>query len=232
MNIQAKSSRSINWKQIAIIAVLLGVAAYQGINSWRNADRQGDEANAGGTAQLDLPGEIDLDSELQKNGQSNQSQASKSSSKPDLKFKPLKGSNSASTKSSNNSSGGPFLKKQGGKKVSPAGLVYASSRIDHVMRHAQDMPNRNGNHGVFDAADDDIFRLLDEAYEMIQSKSRGVSKDKPRPNEEWKSAYTINMNRRVGYRGGKKGNRDGKPALSKIKLVLGNGDEVVTAYPF
>ena len=229
MNIQSKSPRSINWKQIAIIAVVLGVAGFKYINSRQNADPQAGGPQRGGTAQIDVSGEIDLGSELAKNGQSNQSQ----SSKPDLKFKPIQGSNPAATKSSSKSSGGPYLTRQGRKKVSPAGLVYASSRIEHVMRHAQDMPSRNGNHGVFDAnSEDDVFRLLDEAYEMIQSNSRQVSKDKQRAGEEWKTAYTIDMKRRVGYRGGEKGNRDGKPALKRIKLVLGNGDEVVTAYPY
>ena len=227
MNIQSKSPRSVNWKQIAIIAVVLGVAAFKFIDSRRNATPQNGPANGGGTAQLDLPDQIDLDSDLSKSGQSQTS-----TSKTDLKFKPLKGANPSTTKSSNNSSGGSYLKKQGGKKVSPAGLVYASSRIEHVMRHAQDMPNRNGNHGVFDTSGDDLFRLLDEAYEKIQSNSREVSKDKQRAGEEWKSAYTISMNRRVGYRGGKSGNKAGRPALKRIKLVLGNGDEVVTAYPY
>ena len=226
MNIQSKSPRSINWKQIAIIAVVLGIAAFKFIDSRRNAVPQGGgPTSGGGTAQLDLPDEIDLGSELAKNGQSQ-----KSSSKSDLKFKPLKGSDSNATKSSSTTSRGPYLKAQGRKKVSPAGLVYASSRIEHVMLHAKDAPNRDGSHGVFDVGGDDLFRLLDEAYEKVQSNSREVSKDKQREN--WKEAYTISMNRRVGYRGGKKGNREGKPALSKIKLVLGNGDEVITAYPF
>ena len=226
MNIQSKSPRSINWKQVAIIAVVLGIAGYNYFNSRQNAepDARGPQGN---TAQVDVTGEIDLDAELAKNGQSKQSQ----SRKPELKFKPIKDSNSTSTKSSSDSSRGPFLKQRGGKKVSPAGLVYAKSRIEHVMRHAQDMPNRDGNHGVFDAdSEDDVFRLLDEAYKMIKSKSRDVTKDRQR--EDWKSAYTVNMDRRVGYRGGRSGNKAGKPALSKIKLVLGNGDEVITAYPY
>ena len=228
MNIQSKSPRKINWKQIAIIAVVLGVAAFKFIDSRREATPQA-AGPVNGTAQVDVSGEIDLDSELAKNGQSNKGQASK----PDLKFKPIKDSNSASTKSSSKSSSGPFLKQQGGKKVSPAGLVYARSRIEHVMRHAQDQPGRSGNHGVFDVnSEDDVFRLLDEAYEMIKSKSREVSKDRQRQGEEWKSAYTINMKRRVGFRGGQSGNKAGKPPLSRIKLVLGNGDEVVTAYPY
>ena len=226
MNIQSKSPRSINWKRIAFIAVLLGVAAFKYFKTDRGAAPQDRSRQSGGTAQVDLPSEIDLDPALSKSDRAkNQTQ------KPNLKFEPIQSSKSGAAKSATNSSG-PYLKRQGGKKVSPAGLVYATSRIEHVMRHAQDMPNRNGNHGVFDTGGDELFRLLDEAYEMIQSNSREVSKDRGRSGEAWKSAYTINMNRRVGYRGGKSGNRDGKPALSRIKLVLANDDEVVTAYPY
>ena len=232
MNIQSKSPRSsnFNWKRIAIIAVVLGVAAFKYFNknNQRDAAPQDRGRQSGGTAQLDLPDEIDLDSDLKRNGQS---------SKPDLKFNPDQQSLKSSPTKSANNSGRPYLKDgQRGKKVSPAGLVYNSSRsgehrTEHVLRHAKDMPSRPGNHGVFDADGDDVFRLLDEAYELIQSNSRQVSKDRPRAGEEYKTAYTINMNRRIGYRGGKSGNRDGKPAVTKIKIVIANGDQVITAYP-
>ena len=97
MNIQAKpkSPRSFKWKQIAIIAVVLGVAAFKFIDSRRNSAPQNEGTQNGGTAQLELPDEIDLDPELSKSGQSQ-----KTSSKSDLKFKPLKGS--TSTKSQQN----------------------------------------------------------------------------------------------------------------------------------
>ena len=232
MNIQSKSSRSnINWKQIAIIAVVLGVAAFQYINSPRNADVNNGPPS-GGTAQLDGPDHIDLDDELTNLSKSKQN----NTSKPDLKFQPIQEANQSD--SNTVSSNKPYLKDgQRGKKVSPAGLIYNSSRsgehrTEHVLRHAHDQPSRSGNHGVFDANGDDVFRLLDEAYKMIQSNSRQVTKDRPRAGEEYKTAYVINMNRRIGYRGGKSGNRDGKPKLSKIKLVLANGNQVITAYPF
>jgi len=221
MNIQSKSPRrnNFNWKRISIIAIMLGVAAFQYIQTQRNAGNQNARQN-GGNAQV-LPNEIDLDGQLKKG------QASKS----DLKFKPIRDS-----QSSNSSSSSYLSEGKKGKMLSPAGLVYNSGRgehrTEHVLRHAHDMPSRPGNHGVFDANGDDVFRLLDEAYKMIQSNSRQVSKDKPRPGEEYKTAYVIDMNRRIGYRGGKSGNRAGKPKLSKIKLVLANGNQVITAYPF
>ena len=228
MNIQSKSPRSsINWKQISIIAIVLGVSAFQYINSRKDAANQ-NTAQSGGTAQLDLPEHIDFGGELGNSGKAN--------SQPNLKFKPLQSSTKAA--SDKTSSNKPYLQDgQRGKKVSPAGLIYNSSRsgehrTEHVLRHADDQPDRPGNHGVFDADGDDVFRLLDEAYKMIQSNSRQVTKDKPRAGEEYKTAYVINMNRRIGYRGGKSGNRAGKPKLSKIKLVLANGNQVITAYPF
>ena len=218
MNIQSKSPRSINWKQIAFIAVVLGIAGFQYLNSRKAAPKDDGGREKGGTAQLDLPDEIDLGSALPKSGQSN-----KSSSKPDLKHQPLKGSNSGSKKSSS----GPYLRKQGRKQVSPAGLVYAKSRIEHVMRHSHDIPDRQDSdrHGVFDAdSEDDVFRLIDEAYKKIKSNSRDVSKRPGDPRAEYvKDAYTVDMKRRIGYLGGKRGKRSGNPPLTKIKLVVGRG---------
>ena len=238
MNIQSNSPRrNINWKQISIIAIVLGVAAFQYIQSQRNADKPNVNQN-GGTARV-LPDEIDLDGQLKKNSSSNQNKSQGQAAKPDLKFQPIQGSKKSNSSSSSNSYSNKSYLSDGpkGKMLSPAGLVYNSSRsgehrTEHVLRHAHDMPNRSGNHGVFDANGDDVFRLLDEAYKMIQSNSRQVSKDKPRPGEEYKTAYVIDMKRRIGYRGGKSGNRAGKPKLSKIKLVLANGNQVITAYPF
>ena len=228
MNIQSKSPRSssINWKQIAIIAVVLGVAGFKYFNSRKDAGPRG-----GDTAQIDVSGEIDLDADLARKSQAKQSQ----SGKQDLKFKPIKDSPFTSSKSTSNSASGPYLTKRGSKQVSPAGLVYARSRIEHVMRHSHDIPDRNdsNSHGVFDVdSEDAVFRLLDEAYKKVKSNSRDVSKQGADPNASFKKVvYTVNMKRRIGYLGGRKGKRDGNPALSKIVLVLGNDVEVVTAYP-
>lgn len=232
MNIQSKSPRSkINWKQIAIIAVVLGVAAFQYIQSQRNTNDQNVGQN-GGTAQVGLPDQIDLDSQLKNSGQSKPNKAQDRSGKPDLKFQPIQGSKPAGNSSSSKS----YLQVvKNGDKESPAGLVYKSRRhehrTEHVLRHASDQPNRPQPHGVFDANGDDVFRLLDEAYEMIKSNDRQVRKDPPRAGDD-RVAYVINMNRRIGYKGGQSGNRQGKPKLSKIKLVLEKGNQVVTAYPY
>jgi hypothetical protein len=249
MNFKTDSTKKFGWKQIAIIAVILGVAAFKFYEK-RKAEQAANGQNGGGVAQLDLDQELDLDSQLKKDAGSRQTPAGK----PKLDFTGLKSEspkNSSSGKttkpavkrSSNDAS--PVVKKSTqpylrsgsrGAKVSPAGLTYTSSRsgehrTEHVLRHANDMPNRPGNHGVFDADGDDVFRLIDEAYGLIKKNSKQVRKDKPRAGEEYKAAYEVDMRRRIGYRGGKSGNRAGKPPLRKIKLVLAD-DRVITAYPY
>lgn len=224
MNIQANArKKNINWKQIATIAVVLGFAVFQYIRNQPAND--GGNANAGqGVAQLDLPDSLDLDGSLKGQASSGQARTENKSgnSQP--------GRAGFSTKKS----GQPYLKEgRRGTKVSPEGLVYTGSRsgehrTDHVLRHAKDQPNRPGNHGVFDADGDDVFRLIDEAYVLVKQNSRQVSKDPPR---DGKTAFLVDMKRRIGFRGGKSGNRAGKPAAKKMKLILAD-DRVITAYPY
>lgn len=44
--------------------------------------------------------------------------------------------------------------------------------------------------------------------------------------------YEIDMGRRVGYVGGQAGAAAGNPAANFIRLIIENGNEVVTAFPF
>ena len=119
-----------------------------------------------------------------------------------------------------------------GTWVSPAGLRYTGrdakglSRKDHVLRHAKDQPNRAGSHGVFDANGDEVFRVIDEAWEKV--KKNGL-----RPRVEGDSeTYTISMGRRIGYLGGKNGARRSKPPLKSVFIVVRKGTKnVVTAFP-
>ena len=128
---------------------------------------------------------------------------------------------------------GRYLRDGRGENLlSPAGLVYTSGRSGHrskhVMRHASDEPDRPGPHGVFDAQGDDVFRLIDEAYELIQSGSNRVNTI---PEENGKTEYIIKMNRRIGYLGGETGARKNHPSLDRLNLVLGE-NRVITAYPY
>lgn len=114
---------------------------------------------------------------------------------------------------------------------SPAGLIYGPSsegnRIDHVMRHAVDDPDRPQQHGVFDVQDKQgVLMLLDEAYEYCQQKASNVSVSR----EGDRTVYTVNMGRRIGYVGGRIGKQKQFPACEKIILVLTDRN-VITAYP-
>ncbi|MEM9478552.1 MAG: hypothetical protein AAGA58_02700 [Verrucomicrobiota bacterium] len=116
--------------------------------------------------------------------------------------------------------------------TSPAGLVFKGrdprglTRLEHIMRHAKDYPDRNGSHGVFDGDAKTIFMLLDEAWNVAQRK--GV-----RPKvEDDRVAYSIPMSRRVGYLGGQTGKKKGHPPLHSVFIVLNRGTrEVITAFP-
>ena len=129
-----------------------------------------------------------------------------------------------------------FKLKPDGKDTwtSPAGLVYKGrdpkglTRLEHIMRHARDIPNREGSHGVFDGKGDAtaIFSLIDEGWLLAQKK--GI---RPRV-ESGRVAYTIPMGRRIGYLGGENGQRKNHPALKTLFIVMNRGTrEVITAFP-
>ena len=95
------------------------------------------------------------------------------------------------------------LKKIGDNTwVSPAGLTYKGrdpqglTRVEHILRHARDIPDREGSHGVFDGGPDAVFGVIDDAWRLVE-------KNRLRPEtEEGRSLYTVSMGRRVGYLGG------------------------------
>ncbi|WP_298869095.1 hypothetical protein [uncultured Gimesia sp.] len=126
------------------------------------------------------------------------------------------------------------LRELGGKVwESVAGLRYGPGsqekhRLLHIMRHAEDQPNRPGKHGVFlgDGDRKKILALIDEAYLKALKGGRKVAKKQ----EGNRVVYTVDMGRRIGFVGGKVGNKQGKPAASKIRLVL-EGTNVITAFP-
>lgn len=141
------------------------------------------------------------------------------------------GSNDGNTASA----AGPFKLKQTGKTTwqSAIGLTYKGrdpkglTRVEHIMRHAEDQPRRAGKHGVFDASSEaEVFALLDQAWERA-SQQRLL----PR-NEGSRSTYTVSMGRRIGYLGGRVGGQRRKPALKSIRIVFETGTKnIVTAFP-
>ena len=122
-----------------------------------------------------------------------------------------------------------------GQSRSPAGLIYRRTsqgehRIDHVMRHATDDPNRPV-HGVFEKNDkNQILALIDSAYELTNSGSSRVKKE-TNQDQPYRVTYTVDMQRTIGFKGGRSGQRDHHPPLHKLRLVIDNGNQVVTAYP-
>ena len=125
------------------------------------------------------------------------------------------------------------LKKIGDESwLSPAGVKYVGrdpqglSRLEHVLRHASDIPNRAGPHGVFDGDDNGALATIDDAWKKIQRE-----KIKPK-NEGARSSFTVPMGRRVGFLGGQTGKRKRHPALRRVFIVVRTGtSEVVTAFP-
>ena len=117
-------------------------------------------------------------------------------------------------------------------KVSPAGLEYRSGsqeghRLDHVLRHDNDMPDRPGKHGVFDGDQTDMLKVIDEAWKLVQKKSNAVRTSRERGRE----IHDVDLKRRIGYVGGQVGNDRGKPDATHIRLIV-EGASVITAYPY
>jgi hypothetical protein len=141
---------------------------------------------------------------------------------------------SASTTAGNSTNDEPALGQLTeigrGSLRSTAGLVYRSlrseHRIDHVLRHAEDDPDRPV-HGVFDGDRAEILAVIDEAWQMAQQRGPPAVQTE---QQDDRTVYIIDLGRRIGYVGGQSGQRRRHPACRHLQLVV-EGDEVVTAYP-
>jgi hypothetical protein len=116
------------------------------------------------------------------------------------------------------------------KYVSPAGLVYARGsaeghRLEHLKRHTKDDPGRPGSHGVFDGGMEGALKTIDRAYERAKKGERTTTK-----KDQGRTIYTVDLGSRVGFVGGRDGNRKRKPMARRVRIVL-DGDRVITAYP-
>jgi hypothetical protein len=114
---------------------------------------------------------------------------------------------------------------------SPQGLRYGpdslyGNRVQHVLRHTEDQPLRP-EHGVFDASRSQVIGQVDEVWIKAQRGGLDVAKQTAGNVDE----YTVNMGFRVGWIGGTKGAALGNPATTYVRLVVRNGNEVITAYP-
>lgn len=113
--------------------------------------------------------------------------------------------------------------------VSDGGLSYPpdpgrfESRADHVLAHTADDLSRP-LHGVFDVGADacDVFDLLDEVRGEIRDGEAVECGD---------GCYDVDMGRDVGAVGGTQGAAAGNPSTTWVRIVLADGDDVITAYP-
>ncbi|QDV71276.1 hypothetical protein Poly24_50110 [Rosistilla carotiformis] len=115
--------------------------------------------------------------------------------------------------------------------MSPAGLRYTPGsqeghRLKHLERHTADQPSRPGKHGVFDGGMEKTLLVLDQAYEKGTKGGHGTTKTQ----DDGRTIYTVDMGKRIGYIGGRDGNRMRKPMARRVRIVL-DGDRVITAYP-
>lgn len=114
---------------------------------------------------------------------------------------------------------------------STAGLMYVPGsadghRLKHVLKHASDNPSKPV-HGVFDGDRPQILAWIDRTYLMGKKGGKDVRVEE----ERGRTVYTAFLKERVGYVGGQKGKRNGNKECRYLRLVVQNGNEVVTAYP-
>jgi len=121
-----------------------------------------------------------------------------------------------------------------GKNVfrSAAGLVYRPGsqdghRLKHILKHAKDNLQKPV-HGVFEGDRDEILRWIDLAW--IRAGKGGKLVRSRQQND--RTAWTVNMQEKIGYTGGQKGQSKRKPPCRYLRLVVeDDGKTVVTAYP-
>ncbi len=116
---------------------------------------------------------------------------------------------------------------------STAGLLYVPGsrdghRLKHVLKHAKDDLSKPV-HGVFngDGDRDQILAWIDIAYEKGRKGGKGVD----RKEENGRVVYTVDLGKKIGFVGGQVGKRKNMPPCRYLRLVLEDGNKVVTAYP-
>ena len=127
------------------------------------------------------------------------------------------------------------LKPLGGNRfTSPAGLHYAMGpnqehRLERIMRHSKDDLTRPV-HGVFLGNREQILKTLDEAFALSRTPSTRVN---AQPDDDHPSRVTfeVDLQKKIGYHGGRTGKEQGNPVLNKVMLVIENENQVIQAYP-
>lgn len=75
-----------------------------------------------------------------------------------------------------------------------------------------------------------ILETIDEAFELTKEPSPRV-KSEPDNEHPSRVAYTVDMQKKIGYEGGRHGRERGNPGLEKVTLVIDNQDHIITTYP-
>jgi hypothetical protein len=219
MNVSAPTKRKLPWRKIITVGLVLIVVGYNyaqpTLEKWTGVDLP------------TLNGDRD-------NHRAPTAGEDRSAGSQDYTVNFPKQSKQKASGGQSTLDGGFQLKEVGRNRFeSPAGLLYTMGgggehRIEHVMRHSQDMADRPA-HGVFigNGDRDTVLKLIDDAWELAEAKSAKAKYEKSRGNDAW----TVNMGRKVGFDGGRKGKKNGGKSLNSIKLILANGNQVITAYP-
>ena len=114
--------------------------------------------------------------------------------------------------------------------VSPAGLLYAPGsreghRLEHLRRHTVDDPSRPGSHGVFDGDMPGALQTIDRAFQRAKTGQRTTTQQ-----DDGRTIHTVDMEKRVGFVGGRDGARRNHPLARRVRIVL-EGNRFITAYP-
>ena len=70
--------------------------------------------------------------------------------------------------------------------------------------------------------------LIDEAWLLAKKGGRSVQETDA---EDGRVEYTVRIDRPIGYEGGQRGRERDFPKLSRVKLIVEDEDELITAYP-
>ena len=215
MNVSAKSNTRIPWRRIIPIAIALIYFGYS-------------------YSQPTLERMFNVNLPTIGNQRQNQNQRHNAGGNNQSSSSSDKGSYKVTLPTADAISNGKFALKEVGRDryETPAGLLYTMGprgehRIEHVMRHAKDQPNRPV-HGVFigDGDQDTVLQIIDDAYSLAKSKSPRAKYE----SSDGKDKYDVDMQRKVGFDGGQKGNRNNHRSLNKVRMIL-DGNRVITAFP-
>ncbi|UXY14054.1 hypothetical protein N8I74_12050 [Chitiniphilus purpureus] len=123
--------------------------------------------------------------------------------------------------------------------VSPEGLRYGpdrdptiGNRVKHVLLHTEDDVTKS-QQGVFSIPRNEILPLTDSAFAKIKIGSSDVVSHAPITLKSGvvRQVHEVEMGQTIGWFGGKKGAAAGNPDVTRLRLVIDNGNNVVSSFP-